>query len=173
MSRLERIGREEIEENKRPDNGPSLIIPIIAFSALVLVGFFVLSGSAFAVAVYESATTTTTTSTTSTSTSTTTTTSSTASTTVTSTTTTSTTATTTTTTSTTLCGGYFEQPCVVERPCNIGYVENSRGVCVPYECAQTSESGNPGCGSQNLNLPDNWCQPGGHNPFSTRRTSLL
>ena len=59
--------------------------------------------------------------------------------------------------------------CPVGEDCESGFVENSKGICVPYECAPTSKSGNPGCGIQNLNLPDNWCQPGNYNPFT--RTS--
>lgn len=51
------------------------------------------------------------------------------------------------------------------------YAAFAAGVCVPYECAATTESGNQGCGSGNLDLPSDWCQPGAYNPFTMRRYS--
>ncbi len=60
-------------------------------------------------------------------------------------------------------------PCAGE--CDPGCVLNSEDVCVPVECAPTVASGNEGCGGQNLNLPEDWCQPGVYNPFTHTRFS--
>jgi len=177
MSRLSGIIEEEVEaqEPQKPKGGRWGNLAYI-IASLFIVGALMVMGSgtviALAVAAWSPTTTTTTmTSSTVTTVTVTTSTSSTTTSSTTSTTTTSTTSTTTTsttTTSTTLCGGYYELACGGEDACNDGFVENSAGYCLPYGCAPTVASGNPGCGSQNLGLPENWCQPGHNNPFSSR-----
>ncbi len=168
MSRLGINDTPIIEEPKKTSVISRWIIGSILI--LILMSFLIIgSGSAIA-AVYLAVPTTTTSSTTTTSTSTSTTTSTTTTLPTTSTTTsTSTTTTSTTSTTTTLCGGYYEPICGGgDKACEKEYVENSQGICIPYDCAPTVQSGNDGCGAQNLNLPDNWCQPGVSNPFRTR-----
>ncbi|MFH1404301.1 MAG: hypothetical protein ABIH11_08545 [Candidatus Altiarchaeota archaeon] len=159
MSRLDEAG----VGGETPNNAGARNIAFFITAVIVFLAGIAVAATMTAYVFYERATTTTSTSTTSTTSTTTTTTTSTTSTTST-TTTNSTTTSTTSTTTTTVCGGYFQEACRQNSTCSPGFVVNSQNICVPVECGDTVASGNPGCGSWNLNLAPNWCLPGGHNP---------
>jgi len=168
MGRLKRLNEPLEPEAPEPRRFNVRQLLIILLGVLLLVAFMAGAGSLAVFVVMSTTTTTTTTTTASTSTSASTTatseTTSTSTTSTTTTTTTSRTTTTTTTTTTTLCGGEGMLPCLANRSCDGGFVENSYGYCVSTECGRTVKRQDLVCGSWNTNLPADWCKPGGSNP---------